>query len=147
MWEGRHKGSVVDADSYVLACYRYIELNPVRAGMVDSPADYRWSSYRANGLGESDNAIMPHNIYVGLADNAEDRLQAYQALFGFHLDPDVVKRISAATETGTPLGNDRFREQIESVLMRKVGYAKRGRPRRKEHGSDLPSEENLDLFG
>jgi len=51
LWEGRFKSCVIDAEEYLLTCYRYIELNPVRAGMVESPSDYAWSSYGANGLG------------------------------------------------------------------------------------------------
>jgi len=146
LWEGRHKGSVVDADSYLLACYRYIELNPVRAGMVTSPADYRWSSYHANGLGTGDKAITPHPLYLALADSGEPRREAYRELFRSHLDPDVIRHISAATETGTPLGNDRFREQIATVLNQKVGYAKRGRPRRVRDDIELSAEKTRDLF-
>jgi putative transposase len=93
--------------------------------MVDSPADYPGSSYRANGLGERDKTTTPHALYLGLADNRQERHEAYRALFRSHLDPKLVESISAATETRTPWGNDRFREQIESVLKQKVGYAKR----------------------
>ncbi len=146
LWEGRHKGSVVDADSYLLACYRYIELNPVRAGMVTSPSDYRWSSYHANGLGTDDKAITPHPLYLALAESGEARREAYRALFRSHLDPSVIQHISAATETGTPLGNDRFREQIEAVLNQKVGYAKRGRPKKILEDLEPPTEETPDLF-
>jgi putative transposase len=146
LWEGRHKGSVVDADSYLLSCYRYIELNPVRAGMVTSPSDYRWSSYHANGLGADDKAITPHPLYLALADSGEARREAYRELFRAHLDPEVIQHISSATETGTPLGNDRFREQIAAVLNQKVGYAKRGRPRKIQKDVQEPVYETLDLF-
>jgi putative transposase len=146
LWEGRHKGSVVDADAYLLSCYRYIELNPVRAGMVTSPADYRWSSYHSNGLGSEDRAITPHPLYLALAESGEARREAYRELFRTHLDPDVIRHISAATETGTPLGNDRFRKQIATVLNQKVGYAKRGRPRRVRDDVQLAAEETRDLF-
>ena len=60
LWKGRYKASLVEDDHYVMTCYRYIELNPVRAGMVAEPADYRWSSYRANGLGQHDPLVDPH---------------------------------------------------------------------------------------
>lgn len=63
LWEGRYKASLVDDEHYVMTCYRYIELNPVRARMVAEPADYRRSSYRANGLGEHDPLVNPHELY------------------------------------------------------------------------------------
>ena len=66
LWEGRYKSSVVQAENYLLACMRYIELNPVRAAMVIDPGDYRWSSYRANGLGQPDARVTPHALYLGL---------------------------------------------------------------------------------
>jgi hypothetical protein len=66
LWEGRYKSSVVQAESYLLACMRYIELNPVRAAMVVDPGGYRWSSYRANGLGQPDARLTPHPLYLGL---------------------------------------------------------------------------------
>jgi hypothetical protein len=64
LWEGRHKASLVDAERYLLTLYRYIELNPVRAGMVRAAKDYRWSSYRCNALGWDDPVITPHALYL-----------------------------------------------------------------------------------
>jgi putative transposase len=66
---------------YVLACMRYIELNPVRAGLVRHPAHYRWSSYRANALGEADPLLTPHALYCALGRSAEERRAAYRAGF------------------------------------------------------------------
>jgi putative transposase len=60
LWEGRHKGCLISSDDYLLACMRYVELNPVRAGMVVSPGDYRWSSYRINASGGEHAAMTPH---------------------------------------------------------------------------------------
>jgi putative transposase len=71
----------VIARRYLLACMRYIELNPVRAGLVRHPADFRWSSYRANALGEPDALVTPHAAYYALGRNAEERLAAYRATF------------------------------------------------------------------
>jgi len=65
LWEGRYKASLIDSERYLLACYRYIELNPVRAAMVASPAQYRWSSYRCNAVGKTDTLITPHVQYLG----------------------------------------------------------------------------------
>ena len=81
LWDSRYKSSLVQADTYLLLCQRYIELNPVRAAMVDDPAHYRWSSYRANGLGQADPLLTPHPVYAGLGARQADRLAAYRALF------------------------------------------------------------------
>ena len=66
LWDSGYKSSLVHADSYLFTCMRYIELNPVRAAMVDDPAHYRWSSYRANALGQADARLTPHPLYLGL---------------------------------------------------------------------------------
>jgi hypothetical protein len=67
LFEGRFRSSLIEADTYLLACQRYIELNPVRASMVSVPGDYRWSSHRANALGRQDSMVTPHPLYQGLA--------------------------------------------------------------------------------
>ena len=67
----------VHARRYLLACMRYIELNPVRASIVDGPAEYRWSSYRANALGYTDPIVTPHPVYYALGRSAEARREAY----------------------------------------------------------------------
>ncbi|HKV97281.1 MAG TPA: transposase [Gammaproteobacteria bacterium] len=130
LWEGRHKGSLVSAMDYFLACSRYIELNPVRAGMVKAPEEYRWSSYRSNGLGQADGLLTPHELYLSLGRTAEERQYRYRELFRGALDTEQLDQIRAAVQTGTPLGNDRFKERIEQTLKRRVGHAKRGRPRK-----------------
>ena len=132
LWEGRHKGSLIDSDEYLLACQRYIELNPVRAGMVQTPGEYPWSSYRANAFGEEDPLLTPHRLYKGLGTDPSAQQVAYRELFRKSLAPEQVHDIRAAWQTGTPLGNDRFREQIEAAVKMKVGYARRGRPRKKQ---------------
>lgn len=128
LWEGRHKGCVVAQDAYLLACSRYIELNPVRAGMVTAPDEYRWSSYRANAFGDSDVVVTPHSVYSALGRNCTQRQYVYRQLFRRVLAAEQVREIRAAVQTGTPLGNDHFRKQIEVMLQCKVGQARRGRP-------------------
>ena len=132
LWEGRHKGSVISSDAYLLACSRYIELNPVRAGMVEEPGDYRWSSYRSNAFGENNTLLEPHVTYQVLGNMPESRQYAYRELFQNALDARQMHAIRSAAQTGTPLGNDCFREQIEKALKRKVGQARRGRPTRSQ---------------
>lgn len=81
LWDGRFRSTVPDSDRHFLACSRYIELNPVRAGLVSDPADYPWSSFRANALGETDAVLSPHTLYLGLGAAATARQQAYRSLF------------------------------------------------------------------
>jgi len=128
LWEGRYKSSLIDAEDYLLVCSRYIELNPVRASMVAHPSEYRWSSYGANADGKPDAILNPHALYLALGFTDNERCSAYRDLFRAKVNDEMVSAIRASWQTGTPLGNDRFREQIESVLNRKVGYSRRGRP-------------------
>lgn len=79
LYDGRFKAELVDSDPYLMCCYRYIELNPVRAGLAPGPADYRWSSYRCNALGEPNNLVAPHATFEGLANALELRRQRYRA--------------------------------------------------------------------
>lgn len=130
LWEGRHKGSIVASDEYLFSCMRYIELNPVRAGMVGRPIDYRWSSYRANATRCTDDLVTPHPMYRQLGRDPETCQSVYRELFRSALASDEVQDIRAAVQTGTPLGNDRFRQQIENELQCKVGQPRRGRPAR-----------------
>ncbi len=129
LWEGRFKGAPIDGEAYLLACSRHIERNPVRAGMVARPADYRWSSYRANALGEADPLLRPHPVYLALSDAPAARCGAYRALFRGQVDDRQLDAIRSALQTGTPLGDGRFRARIEHRLDAKVGHDRRGRPR------------------
>ena len=130
LWEGRYKASLVQDEHYLLTCMRYIELNPVRAGMVRTPGHYRWSSYRSNATGQADALIIPHAEYRGLGRTAASRHESYRALFKAHVDdPKELGEIRAAWQTGTPLGNELFKDKIERKLKCKVGQARRGRPR------------------
>lgn len=132
LWEGRYKSTLIDSDRYLLTCSRYIELNPVRARMVGRPGDYIWSSFRSNTGGPMEPILSPHPIYLALANTPENRAQAYGALFDRHLEPQAIQAIRLATETGVVLGHDRFKEQVQSVLSRRVD--------RQPHGGDRKSE-------
>jgi putative transposase len=131
LWEGRHKGSVVHSESYALACYRYIEMNPVRAGMVRAPADYLWSSYRANALGAGSNWLTASPEYLRLGTDEHERRAAYRGLFDNNTDPAEIKMIRDCTQTGTPLGHSLFREGVAASTGQQVGQERRGRPPRK----------------
>ena len=134
LWEGRHKGCLVSGDCYLLSCMRYIELNPVRAGMVAHPADYVWSSYHNNAMGKACGMLQPHEVSLSLGATPPVRQLAYRELFRQALDPALVHDVRATVQTGTPLGNDRFREQIEQTLLCSVGHPRRGRPVKTEKG-------------
>ena len=130
LWEGRFKASIVDSASYLLACYRYIELNPVRAGIVANPREYRWSSFHSNALTVPDGLVTPHAEYINLGSNEFERAVNYCSLFEQPQQEGVIAVLREHTQSGTPLGNDRFRTQIEVMLSIKVGNVRRGRPRR-----------------
>jgi putative transposase len=106
LWDGRYHSSVAQSARYVIACYRYIELNPVDAEMVAHPALYTWSSYRANALGKDDRLVSPHAEFQALGLDAIARRDAYVALFDRGLDPSLIKEIRAATRGGYPMGSD-----------------------------------------
>ena len=128
LWEGRHKGCLVADDDYFLACMRYIELNPVRARMVEHPSAYHWSSYRSNASGAPIVPLSPHRLYQLLGQDKDGRASSYRELFSQRIASDFLVNIRATVQTGTPLGNQRFREQVEKILQCNVGQSRRGRP-------------------
>ncbi len=134
LWEGRYKSSIVDAESYLLACMRYIELNPVRADMVADPGEYAWSSYRSNGLGQINDHLAPHPLYLSIDREREARLAGYRSLFRSELDDAAVNDIRQAVVQGVPLGNERFMEKICAMSGVRQRQAKRGRPEKPKDG-------------
>ena len=128
LWEGRFKSCLTQEERYVLTCYRYIELNPVRAGMVLHPQDYRWSSYAINAGGKSNSWITPHELYLKLDPSKEGRLAAYRALVAAAMNEADIKAIRSATNGNFVLGNDRFQSQIEKALGRRTRPGRPGRP-------------------
>ena len=129
LWEGRHKASLVQAEQYLLTCYRYIELNPVAANMVTHPAEYPWSSYAHHALGKPNRLIHDHVLYEHLGQTSTERQYAYSELFRYALDTKDIHAIRTSTRYETPLGNERFKVQIETALGRKFKHTTRGRPR------------------
>lgn len=131
LWDSRYKSSLVQADHYLLLCQRYIELNPVRAAMVDDPVHYRWSSYRANALGQHDQLITPHSLYTDIAADETVRLASYRALFRQALDGEALSDIRLAANQSQPLGSARVMDAIEQMTGQRREARPRGRPRRK----------------
>lgn len=132
LWEGRFRSCLTQGEEYVLACYRYIELNPVRANLVPHPRDYRWSSFQANANGIRDALLTPHPEYLRLGPTAQERQTAYQSLFRAHLDPDRIRAIREATNGNFVLGGSRFQQDIALRLERRVTRGKSGRPSRND---------------
>lgn len=120
LWEGRFKSCSVEAEDYLLACQRYIELNPVRAGMVSEPGDYPWSSYRANALGAAAKLWTPHDLYLRLGRTHQARRDAYQHLFGAFLGEQLVGEIRTAVNKGLALGGHRFKRDLELLTGRRM---------------------------
>jgi putative transposase len=132
LFEGRFRSSLIDADHYLLACQRYIELNPVRAGLVTDCGSYPWSSYRANAIGAPDPLLTPPPLYVGLAETGEARRAAYRDLFAEAIAQPVLTEIRTATNGGYALGDERFQREIAAMLGRRTWRGRPGRPRKPE---------------
>jgi putative transposase len=118
LWEGRYYSCPVPTERYALACYRYVECNPVKPGMIRHPDDYRWSSYRWNARSARDGFLSPHPAYLALANDESPRGAAYRALCDAPLAPQMLEDLRRATRRGYAAGTPR------------------GRPGRKKKGSD-----------
>ena len=128
LWEGRYRSCIAESARYVLACYRYIELNPVRAGIVNEPGNYAWSSHRANADGEDDRLTTPHPEFLALGSEHGLRRQAYGRLFHDALEPSLVQAIREATRGDYPLGSAAFIRGIQLPPGRKIERGQAGRP-------------------
>jgi putative transposase len=127
LWEGRFRSCIASGECYVLTCYRYIELNPVRAGTVSHPGDYAWSSYLANAQGRC-SSVVPHADYLALAESDGARREAYRDLFRAPPDAQLLAEIRSATNGNFALGSDRFQLEAAAALGRRVTRGKPGRP-------------------
>lgn len=128
LWEGRFRSCLVESEHYLLACYRYIESNPVRAGICAHPRDYPWSSYRANAEGEDDALVTEHEEYLRLGLTDAARWRAYADLWGPGLESGQVEEIRMATNGNFALGSKLFKRKLASVMGRRVERGKPGRP-------------------
>ena len=128
LWEGRYRATLIESETYLFTCSRYIELNPVRAEMVSQPQDYRWSSYAYHATGQLNPLLTPHPLYQRLGSTAEARQQAYRALFRHHLSGETLDAIREATNKAWVLGNDTFKDRLAKKLERRVSPLPRGRP-------------------
>ena len=115
LFEGRFRASLIQEDEFFLTCMRYIELNPVRAGMVNDPAEYKWSSFRAHGLGKNIRMWSPHPIYLALGQDSDSRSKRYRELTKTPVNTDVVAKIRHCANSGLVLGTEKFRQQFRNI--------------------------------
>ena len=120
LWDGRFRSSLVQSSRYVLACYRYIEMNPVRANMVGHPGEYPWSSHAANAEGRHLKWLVPHGEYLALGLTTESRCSAYCCLFASERDPGLLRGIRGAAHAGYAIGSPRFRAEIDAALKERA---------------------------
>jgi putative transposase len=130
LWEGRYRSTLVQAERYLLACMVYIDLNPVRAGMVQAPADYQWSSHRHYAGLVHDRLITPHPLFWDLGNTPFAREQAYLNLISEGVQADLQKRLTEATVHGWALGDEAYVEQVGRDAGRRSLPLPKGRPRR-----------------
>jgi putative transposase len=112
LWEGRFRSCLVDSAPYVIACHRYVELNPVRAGMVTSPSAYKWSSYAGNAGHVCNRLLTPHAEYLGLTNDPTRRHAAYQDLFAMADEPAFLAAVRDATNGGLALIGERLKARL-----------------------------------
>lgn len=136
LWEGRHKASLVATETYLMTCYRYIELNPVRAQIVSNPGHYRWSSYRHNALGQVDPLLTEHPEYLSLGSRPAERAAVYRQLFGAGPDSRVIEEIRTELNLCRAFGPDSFKARVEKDLKRSLRPGKAGRPPKKRGRKD-----------
>jgi putative transposase len=126
LFEGRFRSCLVQDETYLLICHRYIELNPVRAGMVTNPSAYVWSSYHANGLGRAAKIWTPHPLYLELGKTGEDRQKNYRSLFDTEINPTLLTKVRQSLNQGLTLGSEDFKNQMETLTGGRQRLSKRG---------------------
>jgi putative transposase len=130
LWEGRFKSATVSGDEYLIMCSRYIELNPVRAGLVAHLKDYRWSSYQYRALGISDRLLDDDPWYAGLGTIAEERREAYRQWMDSAVNDGEWDEIRQSTQRGRLIGRETFQKQVEAMTGRRLMGEARGRPKK-----------------
>jgi len=120
LWEGRFRSCLIDSEQYLLRCYHYIEMNPVRAGIIGAPEDYPWSSYKCNALGKQSRLIVPHAQYQSLGKTPQERAMCYRNLCRELLTQQQVQDIRKTVNSGMALGSERFKDEMEMLLKRRV---------------------------
>lgn len=128
LFEGRFRSSLVDSEAYLLTCMRYIELNPVRAGIVRNPGDFFWSSYHDNAGGSPSRPVVPHDLYRRLGAGPRQRAAEYVRLVAAGIREEDLSRIRESAAKCRALGSEAFCKEIGVQLARPVAPQPRGRP-------------------
>ena len=131
LWEGRYRSTLIQTERYLMACMVYIDLNPVRAGMVGQAADYPWSSHRHYAGLRQDNGLTPHALYWELGNTPFAREAAYAELVQAGVTSDQQGALTDATLSGWALGDDAFRTQLQGETTRRLSKSKAGRPQKR----------------
>ncbi len=130
LWEGRYKSSPISTDEYLLACSRYIELNPVRAGIVSDPSEYRWSSYSSK-IGEKKLEWLDYDpCYMGLAGSDKERVDKYADWVKSVIPDGELELIRRSLQRGQLTGGSRFVDEVEGKIERRIEFRGQGRPRK-----------------
>ena len=130
LWEGRHKSSLIDRDEYLLCCSRYIELNPVRAKLVQHPQDYKWSSFSFKVEGKANDLLDIDAMYMELGSTDKERQKNYREFVLEGIEKPAMEMITRAIEKDAVLGTKKFIDEVASLLNRDIKLRKRGRPKK-----------------
>ena len=129
LWEGRYKSTVVQAESYLLACMAYIDLNPVRAGMISHPGEYPWSSYLHHVGQRQDRLVVPHALYWELGNTPFSREAAYRELVEAGITSQQQRVLTDSAMHGWALGDPEYVTGLQELTPRRISRGRPGRPR------------------
>jgi putative transposase len=146
LWEGRFKSSLVDSERYLLTCHRYIELNPVRAGIVQRPGDYPWSSHAHYADGAPNRLLTPHILFSELGTSASSRMSAFRAMFGDAITEKDLERLRTTLNKGRALGSDLFIDEMQHALGRDLRPPRRGRPKKEGNDAAMPAGASSEML-
>jgi putative transposase len=128
LWEGRYKSSVLDSEAYLLTCMSYIDLNPVRAGLVEAPENFNWSSYKHLIGQKIDKLVTPHALYWGLGNTPFSREAAYAEFVSSGLSATIQKDLTESVLKGRVVGRPEFLKTLQKKTQRPILPQKAGRP-------------------
>jgi putative transposase len=143
LWEGRYRATLVETEQYFLTCQRYVELNPVRAGLATHAVDYPWSSYRFNAHSGRDALVSAHDSYLALGATPVERRRAYRAICADPVPDSMLAEIRDATNRRWALGTKAFRDECAKLLGRRVEPSSRGRRPRHVAGRSTQQKDEI----
>lgn len=146
LWEGRFKSSLIDTERYLFTCHRYIELNPVRAGIVSRPGDYPWSSHAHYADGVPNRLLTPHRLFNELGASAFSRMAAFRAMFADAMPEGDLERLRIAVNKGWALGSDQFMDEMQRHLGRAIRPPRRGRPSKDREDAGKSADDQREML-